>query len=160
MNDCKVCQSSYKADINRMISNNANEKYIQSWCKERGLKLTLKSIREHIKEGKNLKSKAKKTDFSKIIVSEQELISKLNLKDSEVQAYKNSKGKASSQRLNIVEFMQFQLSNLTYEENQLREEFNQITGKSNTERLNELKTKNSSNKFDIRQRLLTLKRWS
>lgn len=47
MDNCPICQSVFKDDIDKMMSAGSNNKHIQQWCKERKFKLTLKKIENH-----------------------------------------------------------------------------------------------------------------
>ena len=44
MAECAVCTSILKSDIDHMIDSGANNQHIQSWAKERDLKLTKRVV--------------------------------------------------------------------------------------------------------------------
>lgn len=47
MDSCLICNSVFKDDIDKMLSCGSNNNYVQQWCKERKLNLSLKLIKEH-----------------------------------------------------------------------------------------------------------------
>ena len=47
MDNCPICHSQYRDDIDNMLSKGAEIKYIQSWCKERNFQVTQKQLKQH-----------------------------------------------------------------------------------------------------------------
>lgn len=137
MTNCKICTSKYLKDIDEMISNKANEKYIQLWCKDRGFKVHLKDIREHIKETEFVPEKVE-FKFNRIYLTINELKQELDIEDNIIQTYKSNTDKKIN-KFDLIELMQFILHQLRANINQLQNELNNILTYSSLDKLAELK---------------------
>ena len=140
MDKCQICNSQYLSDINKMISQQANDKHIQSWCKERGFKLTLKAIKQHRRETSNtIKVKSHIDDSKKIYLSPRELQEKLNLTDEEANNYRLDLSQNSQNTSEFLEIINDIIDKLKDEISQLKDELDRLSNHTSQEKISNLK---------------------
>ena len=141
MNDCLICQSEYKQAIDDMLQSNASYKYIQSWCKERNLKLTQRKIKDHLTKHTKFieKSEVNLSNIDSLYLNRQEIIDIFNLTEEEFDSHFSNKSKdRKSDGYNVLPMMINTIKGLDQELKQLYYELQDVSNlelKSNLETL-------------------------
>ena len=117
MVECAICVSSLKSDIEKMIVSGANDRHIQTWAKERNLKLTNKAIEIHkIKHyGYVEKTSQSIAEFEAVDMTLGQIESVLNLGHGELLGYLHTNNLKPHHRkkydlIDILKYFTLQLS--------------------------------------------------
>ncbi len=141
--NCLICHSEYKDDIDRMICANANSKYIQTWCQNRNFKISYKEIRIHRDNHINDLEKitVQKLEIDPIYLKIEDALDKLDINNDELSKYlsANNLKIARSEELALVPLMLYLINSRLEIIEALNKEFNQASNKSLTDKIRDLK---------------------
>ena len=135
MSKCLICTSVFQEDINKMIFSGSNNQYIQQWCQERKLNLSLKLIKEHRNNHLEYveKTKIKLSDSEAIYLNLSKIEDQLGIQLEELSSYFSSNNLKldREQEYNVIEIMTYLTNRLSYQVDSLTNdlEFPNLTTK-------------------------------
>lgn len=143
MDNCPICSSVFKDDIDKMILAGSNNKHVQQWCKERKFKLTLKAIEYHRLNHLQTVEKVprKVSTIEPIYLTIGEIEDRLDLGYEELLSYfsTNNIKVNKTQTYDVIEIMRHITMNLSTEYDGLKDEYQKISNPCDREIIKELK---------------------
>lgn len=155
MNNCTVCTSSLKPDIEKMISDGANNQHIKTWAKQRNVNLTLKAIASHKVKHYGYIETVNVTDFESepVNLTLANIEEILEVDHEELLAYLGVKNIKPHQRkkYDVIDIMRFLIEQLKSETIALENKLDKLDSTSEKETMADLKQQ----KLEAQTRLLT-----
>lgn len=146
MDECSICKSVFKSDIDKMISAGSNNKYVQQWCKERKFKLTQKVIEHHkVNHLKHVeKVPTKLAQIEPIYLTLAEIEENLDLPYDCLLSYfsANSIKVNKKQKYDVIDIMRHIARELSSEVDVLSDRLDKISSDCEKEVIKELKNNN------------------
>ena len=143
MAKCSVCTSSLKADIEKMIDNGANIQHIQTWARERDLKLTKRAIETHkVKHyGYVETTSLSVADFEPVTMTIGQIESVLDIGHEELLGYlaANNLKPHHRKKYDLIDILRYFTKQLSSDVNLLQQRLKQLTPNSQKLAMAELK---------------------
>lgn len=143
MSKCLICTSVFKDDIDKMISSGSNNNYVQQWCKERQLNLSLKLIKEHKDNHLNNieKTNIKLSSSEPIYLTLNNIEDQLNVKHKELLSYfsTNNLKLNREQEYDVIAIMTHLINQLSQKVESLTKDLEQLIKPNELETLTRLK---------------------
>lgn len=143
MDKCLICNSAFKDNIDKMIFSGSNNKYLQQWCKDRKLNLSLQLIKEHQDNHLNYieKTEVKLLDSEPIYLNLSQIEDKLDIKHDELLSYFSSNNFKLNpeQEYDVLEIMTNLVNHLSQEVESLTNDLEQLIQPNEKETLSQLK---------------------
>lgn len=154
MAKCPICSSILQFDIEKMIDSGANIQHIQSWARERDLKLTKKAIETHKVKHYGYIEKVERSleAFEPISMTTGQIESILNLSQDELVGYleANNLKPHYRKKYDLIDILRYFNDRLSREVDLLQTSLKQLTSKSHLSVMAELK----QSKLEAQTRLL------
>jgi hypothetical protein len=155
MGECVICDSSLKPDLERMILSGANDQHIQSWARERNLKLSNRTIETHkVKHyGYVEKTSQSIAEFEAVNQTYSQIESLLNLGNDELLGYfsANNLKPHHRKKYNLIDILRYFTQQLSSEVERLQQKLKQLTPTSQKLAMAQLKEQ----KLEAQTELLT-----
>ena len=154
MAKCALCSSVLQPDIEKMIASGANIQHIQSWARERDLRLTKRAIETHkVKHYGYIEKVEQSLDAIKpVTMTIGQIESILNVSHEELLGYleANNIKPHHRKKYDLIDILRYFNDRLSSEVELLQARLNQLTSKSHSSAMAELKQE----KLEAQTRLL------
>ena len=161
MDSCLICNSVFKDDIDQMISSGSNNNYVQQWCKERKLNLSLKSIKEHKDHHLKYieKTEVKLSDSEPIYLNLSKIEEELDIKHEELLSYfsTNNLKLKQEQEYDVLEIMTHLVKQLSQEVDSLTNDLDQLVLPNEKLTLSQLKNDKLTEQVRLQNAVAELK---